>query len=122
MLKRAATFGAIATLTTGCIIIADSDNHYQPNETTSKLETFYAVAVDADAIAIRASTGGCTSKASFSTDVDRTGDNAFTVGFKRTQEDYCQALLPDGVELIYTRAELGMPQGAKVTVRNRVGG
>ena len=87
------------------------------------LETVLAWRVNAsEEIVIRVASNGCTTKDSF--DVAVTGSPsagwAFDVALTRLHPDRCRALLPQGVALIWTKDELGLPPSARVTVLNPV--
>lgn len=71
-------------------------------------------------ISIVAHSNGCTNKEDFSADVDR-DDDRYRVRFQREREDNCKALVPEGRRMTWSFAELGIPDGARVTVSNRVG-
>jgi hypothetical protein len=72
-------------------------------------------------VSIVAHSNGCTQKEDFRADVDGEGNNTFRVRFERTREDNCKALVPEGKRMTWSYGELGVPQGAKVIVSNRVG-
>lgn len=72
-------------------------------------------------VSIVAHSNGCTQKEDFHADVNGEGNNTFRVRFERTKEDNCKALVPEGRRMTWSYAELGIPQGARVTISNRVG-
>lgn len=71
-------------------------------------------------ISIVAHSNGCTQKEDFSADVNH-DDGRYRVRFEREEEDNCKALMPEGRRMTWTFRELGIPDGAQVTVSNRVG-
>jgi hypothetical protein len=73
-------------------------------------------------LTVRTPSNGCTTKDSFELDVrgaPRSGW-AFDVSLKRISPDHCRAYLPDGVELVWTREELGLPPSAEIRLLNAV--
>ena len=76
--------------------------------------------VTGNAVTVRVSSNGCTTKDFINADVRRTGEDRFSIGFYREKEDFCRANLPEGVALTWDFSELGIPDGADVSVRNTV--
>ena len=109
-----------AFLLAGCVIV-DADEHMRAewNDDHAYGELM-GVDVNASAITARVTSNGCTTKEFVAADVDKTGSNRFAVGFYRARQDYCEAYMPDGVELSWTFAELGIPDGAEVRIQNEV--
>ena len=91
-------------------------------EAASRMETLLeARVVGGNILVIRVASNGCTQKADFELDVRRrSGGYAVTV--ERTREDYCRAIVPNGVEIPYGFEELGVRSGSTVTVVNPVAG
>lgn len=71
-------------------------------------------------ISVVARSNGCTQKEDFRADVDR-DDGRYRVRFDRMRDDNCRALVPEGRRMTWSFAELGIPDGAQVTITNRVG-
>ena len=73
-------------------------------------------------LVVRVFSNGCTNKDSF--DAVATGSPAagwaFDVMLTRYFPDTCEAILPQGVELVWTRDELGLPPSARMTLTNPV--
>ena len=73
-------------------------------------------------LVVRVFSNGCTNKDSF--DAVATGSPAagwaFDVMLTRYFPDTCEAILPQGVELVWTRDELGLPSSARMTLANPV--
>lgn len=114
-----AAISGVALLSAGCVVIdADTDGDWDHHFSDDRL---YSANITEDAVIIRVPASGCTSKESFSVDVDREGNNTFVVEFDREREDYCRMLQPEGEELVYTFSELGIPTGASVVIENPVG-
>ncbi|XBQ15344.1 MAG: hypothetical protein ABL308_10275 [Oceanicaulis sp.] len=73
-------------------------------------------------VVVRTPSNGCTSKDSFETLVTGSGAGGWTfdLALTRVEEDLCRAYLPEGVELVWTKDELGLPDGAEVQMVNPV--
>jgi hypothetical protein len=71
-------------------------------------------------ISVVAHSNGCTQKEDFSVSVDR-DDGRHRVRFERDRPDNCKAFVPEGKRMTWSFAELGIPEGAQVTIVNRVG-
>ena len=87
------------------------------------LEAVLAWRVDRSGeLIVRVASSGCTNKDSFQVDV--TGSAAatweFNVALTRRYADTCRAFLPQGIALIWTRDELGIPGSANITVLNEI--
>jgi hypothetical protein len=67
-----------------------------------------------------AHSNGCTQKEDFGAEVDR-NDGRYRVRFERHRPDNCKAFVPEGRRMSWSFAELGIPEGAQVTIANRVG-
>ncbi|HBH89350.1 hypothetical protein [Ponticaulis sp.] len=115
-----AAISGTALLAAGCVIIdADSDgysSHYASHD-----DRVYSADVSGDTVTVRVPSNGCTDKSYFKVDVDREDHNTFYVEFEREREDHCRGLMPEGVELVYSFSELGIPAGASVVIENPVG-
>lgn len=72
-----------------------------------------------DILVVRVPSNGCTQKADLTVDVrSRRGETQVTLG--RSRDDYCRALVPEGVEIPFGFEELGVRPGANVTVMNPI--
>jgi len=71
-------------------------------------------------IRVQVRSNGCTTKESFEpvVMVDSRVRWSFTVELRRLRPDLCRAYLPEGVELAWSRDELGLPASARVRVVN----
>ncbi len=84
-------------------------------------ETIHAWREQADgSLRIQVRSNGCTGKDSFDpvVMVDPRRGWVFTVELRRLRPDLCRAFIPEGVELVWTRDELGLPPRAAVRVIN----
>jgi hypothetical protein len=119
-LPALALSGFLALGLGGCVIV-DADDHVRADWTGGgNYGELMGAEIANNQITVRVTSNGCTTKDFIGADVDKTGDNRFAVGFYRAREDYCKAYLPEGVELSWTFAELGIPNGAAVRIRNDV--
>ena len=74
-----------------------------------------------DILVIRVPSNGCTQKLDLTLDVRRRrGETQVTLG--RSRDDYCRAIVPNGVEIPFGFEELGVRAGANVTVTNPIQG
>jgi hypothetical protein len=81
-------------------------------------ETLRAVRFEGGALVVRADSNGCTAAADFAVAISE-GD-VTDITLTRQSPDLCKALVPDGVELRWTYAELGLEAGDAVRVTNPV--
>lgn len=120
-LLTASLLGATLVTLSGCIIVdADEGDFHSEWNSDRSYGTLKGADVANNEVTIRVTSNGCTTKDFISTDVRKMKSERFSVGFYRTKEDYCRANLPDGVALTWSFAELGIPEGAEVSVRNSV--
>jgi hypothetical protein len=122
-MKSAMKLGAVALLATalsGCLIV-DADVRETGWGFSGGLLYGAEVSVRGPAeISVVAHSNGCTQKEDFSAEVDR-DDGRYRVRFERDRPDNCKALVPEGRRMTWSFAELGIPDGAQVTIANRVG-
>lgn len=83
------------------------------------LETLREVRFEAGAMVVRADSNGCTSEGSFAVHV-ADAEGPAQISLTRETEDLCKALVPDGVELRWTYAQLGLKSGETAIVQNPV--
>jgi hypothetical protein len=117
------TFTAFATLTlftAGCVIV-DADVKDLEARYSSDAERVYSAKIEDNTIAIRVAASGCTTKEFFEVDVDRKTDTRFEVEFERKRRDYCKMMQENGELLTWSFSELGLPDGATVSLVNPVG-
>ena len=108
---------ALSPVFLSACIIVDADDHVASNW---DMDRDYGSLKGADVAANQVSSNGCTTKDFIGADVRKQGEDRFSVGFFREKEDYCRAYLPEGVALTWSFEELGIPDGAEVTVRNKI--
>lgn len=121
-LKRTAALSlaaAGASLLGGCLYIRAEGDFVDAHHTARPM--VYGAAVTAgDEVRLTVASNGCTQKSDFDVDVDR-DDGRYEVHVHRKGRDDCRAFLPEGVELTWSFAELGVPPGAPVVVRHMAG-
>lgn len=122
MARRLLAFCALcALIVTGC---AGAPPYMAPDEGDSAVvEPVLAWRQNAAGdLVVRVFSRGCTNKDSF--DAVATGSPragwAFDVTLTRLVPDTCDAILPQGVELVWTCDELGLPASARMALTNRV--
>ena len=120
-LMLAPLLGITLVALSGCVIVAADEEVLRDDWVHERqYGTLKGADVAADSVTVRVSSNGCTTKDFISADVRKQEAGRFSVGFYRKKEDYCRANMPDGVALTWTFAELGIPDGAEVSVRNKV--
>lgn len=72
-----------------------------------------------DILVVRVPSNGCTQKRDLTVNVRERG-REFRVTIGRVREDYCRAIVPEGVEIPFGFEELGARPGANVTVTNPI--
>jgi len=82
-----------------------------------ELEPLYRAEAGRDAITIRVSSNGCTSRGDFAFFIERRGD-AVTLAFGRKRVDTCRAFAMGHADLTFTWAELGLAPHTPVFLLN----
>lgn len=100
-----------------------TDQPEGPSSPVKNVEPLLGAAVVNDKLLLRVRSGGCTSKRNFQVEINRgfTGVPPFFVIIYRVMEDHCDAHLPDGIELTYSFAELGLDPGTDLFITNPIG-
>jgi hypothetical protein len=116
---RILAVGALAApLLAGCVIY-DSEAGENVSVNVSRRDGPQAIreARFADgALVARVDSNGCTQASDFEVSI---ADNDPTeITLRRTKQDLCKALVPDGVELRWTYAELGLEPGTPARIVN----
>jgi hypothetical protein len=83
----------------------------------AELEPLYAAQAGRDAITIRVSSNGCTSRGDFAFYVERRGE-AVTLAFGRKHVDTCRSFAMGHIDLVFTWAELGLAPRTPVFLLN----
>lgn len=115
---------AAAALSLGGCVVAiggDGDGHSVHYTADSKgYGSVYAADVTAKTVSFVVRDNGCTDESFFDLDVRKTGENTFSVGLQRSREDYCEAYKASGKRVSWSLRELGVPDGAQISVLNGV--
>ena len=111
---------ALSVLALGGCIMIDADRVSSDFSSDHDWGGVYAANAGLDTVSITVHDNGCTNKDFYAVTVDKAGDMDFQVGFERVRTDHCKALNRAGRELRWNYSELGIPQGAAVTVLNPV--
>jgi hypothetical protein len=114
-MNRRAFFLAGALLLSGCATLSAPP----PGAGFELLEPVYTVSTDADVLAIRVASNGCTKKEDFAFYVEKTPAGP-RVAFGRKRLDPCESLLKGRVELMFTWEELGLDGPAGVFLANPI--
>lgn len=121
---RALCFAAAAFAVSGCIVVDADVDGFDDYDYVRGAERLYAASVEPDGVRVRVASNGCTNEESFDVRVNRTGRDdgveRYSVYFDRENPDRCRAMLPDGVELFFTRERLGLPQDASIQIANPI--
>lgn len=120
LIKGLAVAGLAAPLLSACVIY-DSSAGENVSVNVSRNDAPPAEAIRearfADgALVVRVDSNGCTQASDFEVAV---ADNTPTeITLRRTKQDLCKALAPDGVELRWTYADLGLEPGTPARIVN----
>ena len=68
------------------------------------------------ALVVRVDSNGCTQASDF--EVAVADNNPVEITLRRTKQDLCKALVPNGVELRWTYADLGLDAGTPARILN----
>ncbi|MDI1282476.1 MAG: hypothetical protein ACI9YM_000407 [Brevundimonas sp.] len=115
---------ACLPLLTGCVIYADDSGETTMVRmesgtaitTTGPAETLRAVRFADGRLIAQVESNGCTTAADFAVSVAE--GTPVDITLTRTRPDPCKAIVPDGVELSWTYAELGLTSGEAAHVAN----
>ena len=125
-MKSVATLflAATAPLLAGCIIIDGDDDtptlgsSYAASQ--GGLGSVFGAQVTPETVSFVVTSNGCTDESYFDVDVEPRSNRAYRVSIDRIRADTCEAIVPDGVEVRYDLAALGIPDDASVTVSNPI--
>jgi enhancing lycopene biosynthesis protein 2 len=113
-----------APLLSGCVIYADDSPQkdvivsWTGDQTAPSLETVRSAKIADGRLTVRVESNGCTDATHFAVDLTPGGDGWTDVALRRTAQDLCKALVPDGVEVSWTLAELGVEPGTQARLIN----
>jgi len=113
-----------APLLSGCVIYADDSAQkdvivsWSGDPSAPALEAVRSARIADGRLTVRVESNGCTDATHFAVDLTPTGDGWTEVALRRTAQDLCKALVPDGVEVSWTLAELGVEPGTQARLIN----
>ena len=120
VLKGLAVAGVLAPLLTACVIYdSDAGENVSVNVTHNDAPPAEAVRearFSDGALVVRVDSNGCTQASDFELSV--ADDSPTEITLRRTKADLCRALVPEGVELRWTYADLGLEPGAPARIMN----
>ena len=91
-----------------------------PAGAAQELERIVSAEPTPAGIAVTVATGGCTKKADFEVSASAAVDGKAAIELHRTKPEHCKGNFPDGLKLQYTWADLNLPEGTQLTVKNPV--
>ncbi|MFY9643185.1 MAG: hypothetical protein WCD20_14705 [Rhodomicrobium sp.] len=89
-------------------------------EASSDLDEVMAVEATKTGVTLTVPTGGCTQKADFEVSSSPVTNGQAAVEFRRLFRDTCKGFFPEGLKLDFTWADLKLPEGTKVAVKNPI--
>lgn len=116
--RRALLGAGLATLLAGCVS-AGPRIAPPPGAGFEELEPLYAVSAGRQAVTISVASSGCTRKEDFAFFAERIGEGV-RLSFGRRRLDTCQSFAMRRTDLVFTYAELGVPERATIFVLNPV--
>ncbi len=91
-----------------------------PAAASQELERVIAAEPTPAGIAITVATGGCAKKDDFQIASSPVDNGKATIELRRTKPDLCKGNFPDGLKLQFGWAELKLPDGTQLTLKNVV--
>lgn len=115
---RTLSIVAVAALgAAGCALIPFGRDQATARVLPGQLEPIHAAAITRDLAVFWVSSNGCTDKDDLTPVVERAGDGS-TITLRRIDEDTCDQPMAEGIEIIWSFEELGLPPGSRVQVNN----
>ena len=127
MIRSLALIAVAAPLLGGCVIYASEGGKRDVtvqlasaavDEIGEAGEAVRAARFEDGRLVVRVDSNGCTSAANF--EVRLVGEGPAALTLERVRPDPCRALVPEGVEVSWTYAELGLEAGASVRLMNAI--
>lgn len=113
-----------APLLSGCVIYADDSSQkdvivsWSGDQTGPALEAVRSARIQDGSLTVRVASNGCTDASHFAVDLTPAGDGWTDIALRRTDEDLCKALVPDGVEVSWSLTDLGLEPGTQARLIN----
>lgn len=115
---RTLSIVAVAALSaSGCALLPFGRDQATVRVLPGQLEPIHAAAITRDLAVFWVSSNGCTDKDDLTPIVERAGDGS-TITLRRIDEDTCDQPMAEGIEIIWSFEELGLPPGSRVQVNN----
>lgn len=125
MIRSLALIAVAAPLLGGCVIYASEGGERDlmvqlaaVDEIGEADETVRSAHFEDGRLMVRVDSNGCTSAANF--EVRLVGDRPAALTLERVRPDPCRALVPEGVEVSWTYAELGLEASDSVRLMNAI--
>ena len=124
MIRALAAAALCAPLLSGCVIYANEGGEedvvvrWTADRAVPPLEAVRTARVADGRLVVRVESNGCTDASHFAVDLTPVDDGATNVALRRTTEDHCKALVPDGVDVSWTLGELGVEPGTPMRLLN----
>lgn len=86
-------------------------------------EVLMGINITDSEIELHVASGGCTNKNSFSIEIDKgsIGKPPYVLRVYRVKSDNCEAFLPNGVSVRYSKDELGLSGISEMSLINKLG-
>jgi hypothetical protein len=112
-----------APLLSGCVIYADESAEKDvivrfSDQSPPSLEAVRAARIADGRLVVRVESNGCTDATDFAVDLAPSSDGWTDVALRRTDQDLCKALAPDGVEISWSLTDLGLESGEQARLVN----
>jgi hypothetical protein len=125
VIRSLALIAVAAPLLGGCVIYASEGGERDVmvqlaavDEIGEADETVRSAHFEDGRLMVRVDSNGCTSAANF--EVRLVGDRPAALTLERVRPDPCRALVPEGVEVSWTYAELGLEASDSVRLMNAI--
>ena len=117
MQSRQLVMGVFLFLVTVSCAKSDAVNSASKPKSSNNATTIIGAKIENGKIMLRVPSRGCTEKAHFDVKVEAQ-DGQNTVTFTRTKQDYCKALIRNGIVLEFPLDELKLDQKSQVVILN----
>lgn len=113
-----------APLLSGCVIYANESGesdvvvNWSRDSAAPPLEAVRSARIADGRLTVRVDSNGCTDVTHFAVDLTPVDDGVTNIALRRTAEDHCKALVPDGTEVSWSLGELGLEPGAPARLLN----
>ena len=122
VIKLVAAAAILSPLLAGCVVyestggdeIAVRVGSQTTTAETAPLESLRGVRFDGGAVVVKVDSNGCTQASDF--EVLVSDGSPVEITLRRTKPDLCKALAPDGVELRWSYADLGLEPGTPARI------